>query len=81
MRFTKSVESWVVYQAVAKRGGGRAVCPDSEWPALEAAGHTLIQAGLVGDEYLVEIEADAIVGAGAALPSPRRIPAAPRARA
>ena len=49
MRFTKSVESWVVYQAVAKRGGGRAVCPDSEWPALEAAGHTLIQAGLVNE--------------------------------
>lgn len=49
MRFTKPVESWVVYQAMAKRGGGRAMCPASEWPALEAAGHTLIQAGLVNE--------------------------------
>ena len=28
--------------------------------------NTLVQAGLVGDEYLVEIEAEAVVGAGAA---------------
>jgi hypothetical protein len=50
MRFTKPVESWVVYQAVAKRGGGRAMCQADEWPALEAAGHTLIQAGLVNEQ-------------------------------
>ena len=49
MRFTETVESWVVYQAVAKRGGGRAMCPADEWPALAEAGHTLIQAGLVNE--------------------------------
>ena len=49
MRFTQPVESWVVYQVVAPRGGGRAMCPAAEWPALEAAGHTLIQAGLVNE--------------------------------
>jgi hypothetical protein len=49
MRFTQPVESWVVYQAVVKGGGGRAMCPASEWPVLEAAGHTLIQAGLMNE--------------------------------
>ena len=49
MRFTKPVESWVVYQVVSKRVSGRAMCPASEWPELESAGHTLIQAGLVNE--------------------------------
>jgi hypothetical protein len=49
MRFTKPVDSWVVYQATGKHGGGRAMCPASEWPTLEAAGHILIQAGLANE--------------------------------
>ncbi|HEY7601605.1 MAG TPA: RidA family protein [Methylomirabilota bacterium] len=32
--------------------------------------NALVQAGLVGDEYLVEIEAEAVIGAGDALQSP-----------
>ncbi|HEX2480583.1 MAG TPA: RidA family protein [Methylomirabilota bacterium] len=32
--------------------------------------NTLVQAGLVGDPYLVEIEAEAVIGAGDALQSP-----------
>ena len=32
--------------------------------------NTLVQAGLVGDAYLVEIEAEALIGAGDALQSP-----------
>jgi hypothetical protein len=49
MRFTKPVESWVVYQTVGKNGGGRAMCPTAEWTTLEAAGHLLIQAGLTNE--------------------------------
>jgi len=49
MRFTQPVTSWVVYQVADKRGGGRAMCPASEWATLEAAGHTLIQAGITNE--------------------------------
>ena len=49
MRVTQPVVSWVVYQAVGRNGGGRAMCPESEWPTLEAAGHVLIRAGLTNE--------------------------------
>jgi len=49
MRFHQPVGPWVVYQTVGKHGGGRAMCPASEWPTLEAAGHTLIQAGITNE--------------------------------
>lgn len=38
-----------MYQTVAARGGARAMCSAVDWPALEAAGHTLIRAG-IGNE-------------------------------
>ncbi len=50
------------WEAVARVHGER-------FGAIRPA-NTLVQAGLVGDEYLVEIEAEAVIGAGDALQSP-----------
>jgi enamine deaminase RidA (YjgF/YER057c/UK114 family) len=49
-------------EAVSRVHGGR-------FGAIRPA-NALVQAGLVGDEYLVEIEAEAVIGAGDALQSP-----------
>lgn len=51
MRKTEVVTSWVVYQMTVhgKMVGGRAVCEQREWDAMELVQpgrHTLIQAGI-----------------------------------
>jgi enamine deaminase RidA (YjgF/YER057c/UK114 family) len=54
--FTWNISDW---EAVARVHGER-------FGSIRPA-NTLVEARLVGDEYLVEIEAEAIVGAGDAL--------------
>lgn len=54
--YVSDIDHWQAVAAVhGQRFGG--ICPTN----------TLVEARLVGDEYLVEIEAEAIVGAGHAL--------------
>jgi enamine deaminase RidA (YjgF/YER057c/UK114 family) len=57
--YVRRQEDW---EAVARVHGER-------FGAIRPA-NTLVQAGLVGDPYLVEIEAEAVIGAGDALQSP-----------
>lgn len=57
--YVRRLEDW---EAVARVHGER-------FKAIRPA-NTLVQAGLVGDPYLVEIEAEAVIGAGDALQSP-----------
>jgi enamine deaminase RidA (YjgF/YER057c/UK114 family) len=57
--YVRRLEDW---EAVARVHGER-------FGAIRPA-NTLVQAGLVGDPYLVEIEAEAVIGAGDALQSP-----------
>jgi enamine deaminase RidA (YjgF/YER057c/UK114 family) len=57
--YVRRPEDW---EAVARVHGER-------FGAIRPA-NTLVQAGLVGDPYLVEIEAEAVIGAGDALQSP-----------
>ncbi|HJZ49527.1 MAG TPA: RidA family protein [Roseiflexaceae bacterium] len=54
--YVRNIDDW---ETVARVHGER-------FGAIRPA-NTLIQAQLVGDEYLVEIEADAVIGAGDAL--------------
>jgi enamine deaminase RidA (YjgF/YER057c/UK114 family) len=54
--YVRRLEDW---EPVARVHGER-------FGAIRPA-NTLVQAGLVGDPYLVEIEAEAVIGAGAAL--------------
>ena len=56
--YVRRLEDW---EAVARVHGER-------FRAIRPA-NTLVQAGLVGDPYLVEIEAEAVIGAGDALQS------------
>jgi enamine deaminase RidA (YjgF/YER057c/UK114 family) len=57
--YVRRLEDW---EGVARVHGER-------FGAIRPA-NTLVQAGLVGDPYLVEIEAEAVIGAGDALQSP-----------
>jgi enamine deaminase RidA (YjgF/YER057c/UK114 family) len=57
--YVQRLEDW---EAVARVHGER-------FGAIRPA-NTLVQAGLVGEPYLVEIEAEAVIGAGDALQSP-----------
>jgi enamine deaminase RidA (YjgF/YER057c/UK114 family) len=57
--YVRRLEDW---EAVARVHGER-------FGAIRPA-NTLVQAGLVGDPYLVEMEAEAVIGAGDALQSP-----------
>jgi enamine deaminase RidA (YjgF/YER057c/UK114 family) len=57
--YVRRLEDWEV---VARVHGER-------FAAIRPA-NTLVQAGLVGDPYLVEIEAEAVIGAGDALQRP-----------
>jgi enamine deaminase RidA (YjgF/YER057c/UK114 family) len=57
--YVRRQEDW---EAVARVHGER-------FGAIRPA-NTLVQAGLVGEPYLVEIEAEAVIGAGDALQSP-----------
>ncbi len=57
--YVRRLEDW---EAVARVHGER-------FGAIRPA-NTLVQAGLVGEPYLVEIEAEAVIGAGDALQSP-----------
>lgn len=57
--YVRRQEDW---EAVARVHGER-------FGAIRPA-NTLVQAGLIGDSYLVEIEAEAVIGAGDALQSP-----------
>lgn len=57
--YVRRLEDW---EAVARVHGER-------FGAIRPA-NTLVQAGLVGDPYLVEIEAEAVIGAGDAFQSP-----------
>jgi enamine deaminase RidA (YjgF/YER057c/UK114 family) len=57
--YVRRLEDW---EAVARVHGVR-------FGAVRPA-NTLVQAGLVGDPYLVEIEAEAVIGAGDALQPP-----------
>jgi enamine deaminase RidA (YjgF/YER057c/UK114 family) len=57
--YVRRLEDW---EAVARVHG-------EHFGAIRPA-NTLVQAGLVGDTYLVEIEAEAVIGAGDALQSP-----------
>ena len=59
--YLRRIEDW---EAVARVHGER-------FGAIRPA-NTLVQAGLVGDAYLVEIEAEAVIGAGDALPPPTK---------
>jgi enamine deaminase RidA (YjgF/YER057c/UK114 family) len=54
--YLKNIEDW---EAVARVHGER-------FGAIRPA-NALVQAGLVGEEYLVEMEAEAVIGAGDAL--------------
>jgi hypothetical protein len=54
MRKTEKVESWVVYRMTlhGKKDGGRAVCEQSEWDAMELASpgyHALISGGITSE--------------------------------
>ena len=57
--YVRRLEDW---EAVARVHGAR-------FGAIRPA-NTLVQAGLVGEPYLVEIEAEAVIGAGDALQPP-----------
>ena len=57
--YLRRLEDW---EAVSRVHGER-------FGAIRPA-NTLVQAGLVGEPYLVEIEAEAVIGAGDALQSP-----------
>jgi enamine deaminase RidA (YjgF/YER057c/UK114 family) len=57
--YVRRVEDW---EAVSRVHGER-------FATIRPA-NALVQAGLVGDPYLVEIEAEAVIGAGDALQSP-----------
>jgi enamine deaminase RidA (YjgF/YER057c/UK114 family) len=57
--YVRRLEDW---EAVARVHGAR-------FGAIRPA-NTLVQAGLIGEPYLVEIEAEAVIGAGDALQSP-----------
>jgi enamine deaminase RidA (YjgF/YER057c/UK114 family) len=57
--YVRRLEDW---EAVARVHGAR-------FGAVRPA-NTLVQAGLVGDPYLVEIEAEAVIGAGDAVQPP-----------
>jgi enamine deaminase RidA (YjgF/YER057c/UK114 family) len=57
--YVRRLEDW---EAVARVHGER-------FRAIRPA-NTLVQAGLVGDPYLVEVEAEAVIGAGDALQPP-----------
>jgi enamine deaminase RidA (YjgF/YER057c/UK114 family) len=57
--YVRRLEDW---EAVARVHGER-------FGPIRPA-NTLVQAGLVGEPYLVEIEAEAVIGAGDALQSP-----------
>jgi enamine deaminase RidA (YjgF/YER057c/UK114 family) len=57
--YVRRLEDW---EAVARVHGERL-------GAIRPA-NTLVQAGLIGEPYLVEIEAEAVIGAGDALQSP-----------
>jgi enamine deaminase RidA (YjgF/YER057c/UK114 family) len=57
--YVRRLDDW---EAVARVHGER-------FGAIRPA-NTLVQAGLVGDAYLVEIEAEAVIGAGDALQPP-----------
>ena len=57
--YVRRLEDW---DAVAQVHGER-------FGAIRPA-NTLVQAGLIGEPYLVEIEAEAVIGAGDALQSP-----------
>jgi enamine deaminase RidA (YjgF/YER057c/UK114 family) len=57
--YVRRLEDW---EAVARVHGAR-------FGTIRPA-NTLVQAGLIGEPYLVEIEAEAVIGAGDALQSP-----------
>ncbi len=57
--YLRRLEDW---EAVSRVHGER-------FGAIRPA-NTLVQAGLIGEPYLVEIEAEAVIGAGDALQSP-----------
>ncbi len=69
---TRKLVSWVVYQAMAHGNavGGKVVCEQAEWDALERAQpgvHTLIRAGITNEgeaEHLARAGTDGAKPAG-----------------
>jgi hypothetical protein len=76
MKKTKKVGLWVVYQMTlrGKQDGGKAVCEQVEWDAMELAQpgyHTLIQSGITSEGEAERLARAGTVGDTAAAARPR----------
>jgi hypothetical protein len=78
MKKTEQVVLWVVYQMTlhGKQDGGKAVCEQVEWDAMERAQpgfHTLVQAGITSEGEAERLARAGTVGdtAGSARPKAR----------